>query len=263
MNHSTFILGLGLTLALIHSASAETARPKTIFTENFESAGWWKSWKLKKSPRNCSLVSQAHHGKQALRIRIEKGGHLGSSLDYTFKKTLGKEPEKIYFRYYLYLGENWNYTGKMPGFGGTYNKAGWGGRPSDGTKGWSARGSGHSVGNRFQMSSYCYHADMKGQYGDSWKWSGPLLEKGRWYCIEQYCQMNTPGKKDGILRAWVDGKQVFAKSDIRMRHNPSLKIEKIWFNIYYGGKATAPTECFIYLDDIAISNQYIGPKKEH
>ena len=46
-----------------------------------------------------------------------------------------------------------------------------------------------------------------------------------WYCIEQYAQMNTPGVNDGILRAWVDGRLAFEKTDIRLRDVTTLKIE--------------------------------------
>ena len=30
------------------------------------------------------------------------------------------------------------------------------------------------------------------------------LENNRWYHIEQVAEMNTPGKNDGVLRAWVE-----------------------------------------------------------
>lgn len=49
---------------------------------------------------------------------------------------------------------------------GTYGRAGWGGRPSDGTNGWSARSSfsvmpppGNPLGNTVPMGHYVYHAD--------------------------------------------------------------------------------------------------------
>lgn len=86
-----------------------------------------------------------------------------------------------------------------------------------------------------------------------------MLKKGEWYCVEQYCKMNTPGKKDGIIRAWIDGKEVFEKRDIRMRQNNKLKIELIWFNFYHGGPVTAPKDCLFYIDDVVISSEYIGP----
>ena len=53
------------------------------------------------------------------------------------------EPEEIYFRYYLRLGNDWNPTtdgGKLPGISATYSRVGWGGRKADGMTGWSMRG---------------------------------------------------------------------------------------------------------------------------
>jgi hypothetical protein len=44
--------------------------------------------------------------------------------------------------------------------------------------------------------TYAYHAAMKGDYGDNWRWGTPSTgwvnyEPERWYCIEQYVKMNT------------------------------------------------------------------------
>ena len=102
------------------------------------------------------------------------------NMTYKFQREIGYEPEEIYFRYYLRFGDDWNQTvqgGKMPGISGTYGTAGWGGRPSDGTNGWSARGhfyytiqSDNPLAGTNPMGTYCYHADMSGTYGDSWLW---------------------------------------------------------------------------------------------
>jgi hypothetical protein len=202
---------------------------------------------------------------KALRIRVDKGGHYGASLDYDFKKKTGSEPEEIYFRYYLRFGSDWNPRrgGKLPGIGGTYGRAGWGGRPSDGRNGWSARGqfNGQREG-KTPVGFYCYHADMRGRYGSSWIWEKDklgFLENERWYCIEQYVKMNTPGKNDGVLRGWVDGKLAFEKTDVRMRDIPDLKIECIWINIYHGGTWSAPSDDHLFIDNVVIAKRYIGP----
>ena len=55
---------------------------------------------------------------------------------------------------------------------------------------------------------------MAGDYGDIWVWQNGyrgFLEKNRWYSIEQYLKLNTPGENDGVLRAWVDGRLAFEK----------------------------------------------------
>jgi len=206
---------------------------------------------------------------KALRIRIDRGGHYGASILYRFKQRTGGEPEEIYFRYYLRFADDWNPAGggKLPGISGTYGRAGWGGRPSSGRNGWSARGLfKKQADGKTPVGFYCYHADMKGQYGSNWIWETEkrgLLENNRWYCIEQYAKMNTPGKNDGVLRAWVDGKPAFEKTDIRMRDIDTLKIEAVWLNVYLGGTWTSRTEHHLYIDDVVVARKYIGPGKAH
>jgi hypothetical protein len=238
-----------------------------VFTCDFEADDWWRGFGLRQPAERTETVSEdserkfePHKGK-ALRIRVDEGGHYGVSLEYEFKKQTGSEPEEAFFSYYLRLADDWRpeQGGKFPGFGGTYGRAGWGGRKVDGTDGWSARGL--FLGQKEGLTPigfYCYHADMKGIYGNNWVWDRDGfagLENNRWYKIEQQVVLNTPGKNDGILRAWVDGKLRFEKKDIRMRDVPELKVENIWFNLYYGGTWTAPTNMHIYIDDIWIGKE--------
>ena len=258
----------GLGGCLLPSAAAEESG--VIFSCDFESDAWWEEWGAESRDRHATTVEQdailqfVPHRGRALRISVDQGGHYGLSLAYQFKKRMGHEPEEIYFRYYLRLADDWDPRngGKLPGIGGTYGRAGWGGRKVDGTDGWSARGLflGQQAA-RTQIGFYCYHADMKGTYGDNWLWKDngfPGLENNRWYCIEQHARMNTAGANDGVLRAWVDGVNVFDKSDVRMRDVDSLKIEMIWLNLYHGGKWTAETPDHLYIDDVVISRMPIG-----
>src|SRR5690606_28531359 len=133
---------------------------------------------------------------------------------------------EAYFRYYLRFGESWNPVvtgGKLPGLSGTYGKAGWGGRSADGTNGWSARGlffeqvaDDPVLANYRPIGSYLYHV-QGGEYGSNIGWNlGPtgMLEKNRWYSIEQYVKLNDPGEDNGILRAWVDGKLAYEKTNV-------------------------------------------------
>jgi hypothetical protein len=159
----------------------------------------------------------------------------------------------------------------MPGISGTYGIAGWGGRKSDGTDGWSARGqffksipagTSNPLAGRHPIGTYCYHADMAGQYGDNWVWGDHalgFLENDRWYCVEQFLKLNNPGKADGVLRAWIDGKPAFEKTDIRFRKVDKLKIEQIWMNVYHGGTAPSPHEQHLCIDNVVIAREYIGP----
>lgn len=193
---------------------------------------------------------------------------------FKFKGEIGEEPEEIFFRYYLRLASDWNQTvqgGKLPGISGTYGVAGWGGRKSDGTDGWSARGSfhrtipgGNPLAGLHPIGTYCYHADMEGRYGNIWLWQKDyrgFLENNRWYSVEQHLKLNTPGKKDGVIRAWVDGRLAFEKSNVRFRHVDRLKIEQVWMNVYHGGTVPSPRDQHLYIDNVVIGKKYIGPMK--
>ena len=247
-------------------------RSDVVFSCDFESDKWFEQFGMSKNPARVDAVSSDPTRKfeplsgKAIRIKVDRGGHYGASIMYRFKEQLGAEPEEIYFRYYLRFADDWNPQGggKLPGISGTYNRAGWGGRPSNGRDGWSARGLFKKQSNgKTPVGYYCYHADMKGRYGSGWTWEQEergYLQNNRWYCIEQYAKMNTPGANDGILRAWVDGKPAFEKTDIRMRDVDTLKIEAVWLNVYLGGTWTSKSDHHLYIDNVAIARNYIGPK---
>lgn len=254
-------------------AEAESAkREDVLLVCDFEADDWWTKWGSRRQPVNTLLVSgdKARGGSgRSLQVTTPRGEHTGTSFAYKFRERLGAEPEEIYFRYYLKFDPDWKHAtsgGKLPGISGTYGKAGWGGRKVNGSDGWSARGlfETRNGADSTAIGFYCYHADMRGKYGENWRFQ-PRLAHGRWYCVEQYCKLNTPGnggrgRNDGILRGWIDGQVAFEKSDIRFRDVDSLKIEEVWVNIYHGGETPVPNEdIHLYLDDLVIARQPIGP----
>jgi len=162
------------------------SHPDVIFFTDFESPSWMDEWAYAGKKKVIDAVSNDPPRKfesldgKALRVRIAEGANRALDTLYKFQEQTGAEPEEIYFRYYLRLASDWNQTlegGKMPGISGTYGKSGWGGRKSDGTTGWSARGTffltmpeANPLGGLHPIGTYCYHADMQGQYGDIWLW---------------------------------------------------------------------------------------------
>jgi hypothetical protein len=250
--------------------------PDVLFASDFDAPGWERKWSEHSRRSHAKIVADGGNGFEpidgkALQVTIEQKGKLGLNMHYNFADHPGGEPEEAYFRYYLRFGENWGGRegGKLPGLSGTYDRAGWGMRRSDGTNGWSARGSftppyaaQSSLGGRVGVGSYVYQADMKKESGDHLGWNlGPsgLLHKNRWYSIEQYVKMNRPGEKDGVMRAWVDGLLVFEKTDLRFRDIPDLRIESLWMNVYHGGVRPTPKEMTLYIDNVVVARKYIGP----
>jgi len=271
---ATLICIRSLLAADLPGGKTTPASADIVFTCDFESDTWYEEWAIRR-PNGHADVVEADPGRKfrpldgkALRVRVDQGGHYGLSVQFYFKKQLGEEPEEIYFRYYLRFADDWAPArgGKLPGIAGTYGRAGWGGRAVNGRDGWSARGLflGQKDG-RTPIGFYCYHADMKGSYGSNWVWDRDrlgYLENNRWYCVEQYAKMNTPGRNDGILRGWIDGRLAFEKTDIRMRDVDSLKIESVWLNVYLGGTWTSTSEHHLYIDNVVIARKYIGPVRE-
>jgi len=256
------------------------SHPSVLFATDFESPNWADEWTRAGEMRVIDTVNTDPTRKfepmsgKALRVRIAKGANGALNTLFKFRQESGSEPEEIYFRYYLRLADDWNQSlegGKMPGISGTYGIAGWGGRKSNGRNGWSARGlfqrtiplGSNPLAGMTPIGTYCYHADMPGQYGDNFIWQDGYrgyLENNRWYCVETHVKLNTPGERDGALRGWIDGRPAFEKTDLRYRHTEKLRIEQVWMNIYHGGKRPSPHDQHAFIDNVVIARQYIGPR---
>lgn len=225
----------------------------TEFSTNFDSDAALDSFSNISHGENIGIVDSPSKNGSALEVRFPQGQHWGGALDYVFS---GTEPEELWAQYDLYLPANTeiNGNGKLPGFAGTYGQAGWGGRTSDGTNGWSARGrfdAGES-GNTFNVGFYVYHADMSGSSGDPMEWDVDL-EMGKWHRIRQHIKLNNPDQKNGVLEGWANGSKAFEKRDVRFRTTSDLKIHRYWFDLYWGGTWTSPKDNRFYFDNFQLS----------
>jgi hypothetical protein len=253
------------------------SHPDVLLFSNFEDTDWMESWNGWQISSPVPVNSNENEkfipldGK-ALQATVPKGQHTGLNMTYRFQDRSGSEPEEIYFRYYLRLGNGWSPTsdGKFPGIAGTYGRAGWGGRVPNGYDGWSARGLfGRASGGKTPIGNYTYHLDdKKRKWGEHLLWGGPAgpdnrahLENNRWYCIETYVRLNTPGEYDGILRGWIDGELTYDRTNLRFRDTTDLKIETVWLNLYHGGSLVAPSDHVLFIDNVVIARSYIGPKR--
>lgn len=251
--------------------------PDVVYASGFDETWSWRSRWSKEAAGNFDVVREASGLRfeplagKALSVNVKKGDNYGADLRL-YLKDLGGERDELYFRYYLRLADDWNPTlegGKLPGLAGTYGKAGWGGRRSDGTNGWALQGaffrafaSDHPMRGLNQMATYAYHADMQTDYGDHWIWPGALFQRNRWYCIEQHVRLNRPGAADGGIRVWIDGRLVMERSQVRLRTVERLHIETLWLNVWHGGVAKSPHDQHVFIDNIVLARRYIGPMVE-
>jgi len=264
--------GLGLGAAYPGDRGIERD-PQVLFAAGFDDGAWQPRFakggfgEVKVVADDAALGFRPLAGP-ALRINLKKGSNYGADLRVNLKDH-GGEPDEVYLRYYLRLARNWNPTvdgGKLPGLAGTYNRAGWGGRRSDGSNGWSARGAfarafpaDHPLHGLTQIQTYAYHADMPTDYGELWPWPGALLERDRWYCVEQHVKLNRPGAADGELRVWIDGRPSLHRKGLRFRSTEALRVEAAWLGVYHGGTATSPHDQHLYIDNVVVARRYIGP----
>ena len=238
-------------------------RTDILFFADFEQENWRSQFPYRGSKESLAALPEAGFRGRGARMRTDSKSHY-VDLRFPFARNGFDEPEELYLRYMMRYDRSVLAMpgGKWLGFGGTYGRAGWGGRRVNGTNGWSARGCFHIHGDKVKIGYYCYHADMKGSYGNTWNWD-QLLEAGKWYSVECYVKLNTPapgggqGARDGVLRGWIDGRQVFERTGIRFRDSGELKIECAWLN--FGTGKSPPGGIFLDIDNVVIARSYLGP----
>ena len=244
-------------------------RKDILIHERFESPDWYKNWGMKSVPRNLTLVSDksaSRRGKTGAKILFKKGGHYGSGWQWKIDPPL----EEAYFRYYVKFEKGFEFSrgGKTPGLMGWApgEQAGWGGRRANGKNGFSTR---ICWGRRGTIQMYTYHADQKSIYGSgfptSLKGERRLWKPDKWYCMEMRMKLNTPatkpggkGKHDGIIELWRDGKLIGRKTDVRYRDLPTMKIDCLFINAYFGGMWECPKDQHIYYDNFVLATKPIG-----
>lgn len=99
--------------------------------------------------------------------------------------------------------------------------------------------------------------------GFPWNVSPPdKIVPGRWFCVETMAKLNTPGKKDGAAKLWVNGKLVTSIEDLVLRDEEHADIKfDMWFLGPYYHPGVPKTEK-TYIDAIVVSTSPIGSLAE-
>ena len=209
---------------------------------------------------NLAIVNgkESRTGKdKALRIKLLKGlsGCDNEASCINWKPQIGQKLDSLYYSYWVKFPENFDPVlgGKLPGIGNDHAQTG-GGKPN-GHDGWSVRVMWDRHG---KLGQYVYHMDQPSHFGDFFEWGGAEIQKGKWQQIKTFVKLNTQGKRDGVIKTWLDGKLVLDKTDLRFQAGNDLKIERFLFSVFYGGSGPewAPAyDNIIYLDDFTLSAQ--------
>lgn len=184
---------------------------------------------------------------------------------FSIRNKTGSEAEEMYVRYYVRFDEHFLNPpectgGKLPGFSGNRDNlhCGMSGSTPDGYCGWALRmefglncDTQSPTYGKINHSVYAYWPEKTVPYGVVFPSSqnGPHgnMEVNKWHCVEQYVKINTPGKKDGVVKTWVDGRLGVDKEDWMLRkaldaEHPKYNgdqingIMELWGTFHYGGK---------------------------
>ncbi len=92
------------------------------------------------------------------------------------------------------------------------------------------------------------------------------FQRGKWYLIETEVKLNEPGKSNGLVRMWVDGKLFAEKTGINIVGNQTTQINRVLFGGWYSNSHAGKNPCvdpvspsIRYIDDMAIGSSRIGP----
>ncbi len=269
-------LGLGFLLLSATPSFADEASPSSTgevgsyLTNPYQDdpTDWNDPWRDNiVGPRNELSTIDGHIGS-GVRATIDQGEHFGAAMRWRFADNNFEDPEQLWFRYYLRFPEGFPNTGKgkIPGPAGLYSASARGNQPSTpASPGWSARmffAPGDQGVDHTRIGFYLYHLDQTANHGDLLLWDEEVatLEHGRWYCVEGYVALNTPGVADGLLTGWVDGTEAFSQNGIRYRRadEPAVAIESFWFDVYYGGQDPAPQRHEVDFDSLSFGQDRLG-----
>lgn len=230
---------------------APTGEPTPDFAETFDSGtgAFDSGWRM---DTMTAVTSPTASGESdtALRTTVLGGEHVGGHGYIEMDRAVGYQPDELHQRFWVYFGGNANPQDdcKAPGFSGDPNRNLSGTTEPNGYNGWSARGSYHATSGGIEPGFYVYHADQPDWWGTYEGW-GVTLNRSQWYQIDQYIDLNTPGQNDGVLKAWVDGEEVYSRSNWRWRDTRDLSVHAFWHDFYHGGNGTANNTYHIYTDE--------------
>jgi len=129
------------------------------------------------------------------------------------------------------------------------------------------------------LATYTYHPEQRHQWGEHFFPSGRMLPYGgspsyfgpqftprpelvpdrdRWNCYELMVKANTPGKRDGRIAFWVDGKLAADYQNLRLRDVDTLKANRVGLGLYTQNDMIRG-RCEMWFDDVVVATSYIGP----
>lgn len=150
-------------------------------------------------------------------------------------------PAKEYYLDYqvrFHADFEWVKGGKLPGLvGGSHTS----GCNSIVPNGWSARFMWRG-GGRGEV--YLYHQNRRSGCGDSYVFpaDGGYFKKEAWNRITERVVINSPGKNDGLIEAWLNGRKMVTLNNLKLRGNVAENValvDNVSLQTFYGGSSSS------------------------
>ncbi len=262
-------------------ALARLERPgKIVFKDDFETDDCWKNYfevqgRKEGHTRLTQEPSHVHRGTGALQVTAPNRS--GKSSGAGVIGWLGPQGyDQLYMRRYVKFADdydqgNLNHTGGgLAGVAGSDKWFGMGkaGIRPKGDDWFSSRFEPWRDWGRYEppgyMFLYTYWMDMRRDRDGNF-WGNNLvpaendriaIKRGRWYCWEHMIKVNTIGKADGELAAWIDGKLYIHYRGFRWRSDEDVRLKRFELMVYIHKSERDNT---VWYDDLVISTGYVGP----
>ncbi|CAH1800969.1 unnamed protein product [Owenia fusiformis] len=165
--------------------------------------------------------------------------------------------------YDIYFAPNFDFVrgGKLPGLWGGYGKCNGGvvdHRCFSTRFMWRGGGSGdvYLYSPTSQKPDICSRPNIhcNPPYGIGLGRGAFRFQTGRWYKLQQFIELNTPGRFDGIAKIFLDGKKVFQINDLSFRNNSNVLIDTLWFDTAFGGQyiARSTRDTYAYFNNFEL-----------
>ena len=266
------------------------ADPAVIFHDDFEGNDLHKKWENTFHNEHIRIATEpenVHAGTHALEFTNPKQAE---ELSNGVVKLFKTGQDVMFLRYYSKFDEGFDQLGSS--HNGSCLSALAPGMP-DATPGIKADGKNKFVAcledwrddpktqSPGELNVYIYHPEQRTEYGDHLFPSGTVLpftykkgnygphfiarpdimpKLGRWYCYELMMKANTPGKRNGRIACWLDGKLIADFPNLRLRDVDTLKINSACLGLHI--KSNTIRENKKWYDDVVIATSYVGPMKQ-
>jgi hypothetical protein len=280
----TIVYIFSVILIILFTGASNSQENPVVFYSGFEEGNKliWDDWDPNPDSTNLLMLDPGPFdisGNHVMRLRVPPGRG-GADL----VKVLPGSYDKLYARWYMMWEKGYDFTARNHGGGlhaGSRNNLGRSNyRPNgnDWFSSWIEPADGRMNLYTYYRGMYMDCANPNGQcWGDHFpcwfdegenicdkpehreKIMPPLMESGRWYCIEMMIDGGTAVQSDveadGIADFWIDGIEYGPFKHLWWRTTEDLKLNVLWLSLFHHGEHSVEG---ILLDEVVVSTERIG-----